>query len=195
MSDSLRPHGLRPTSLLSPRNFPSKNTGVGCHVLFQGIFPTQELNPCLLHCKQILYHTATTHRFSTLYFATCKVYYIYGILNTIQPFSSANLEIAYSVLYQRIFFFFFEISLIPLCRQLLRVNPLLFPDSLLSPPSITLLNRKDQASIPSFLQISQACGVKRRLSLSPPPGYRCLCSTASVLQELSASQEEGNSQL
>lgn len=53
------------------------------------------------------------------------------------------------MLYQRIFFFF-EISLFPLCRQLLPVNPLLFPDSLLSPPSITLLYRKDQASIPSF---------------------------------------------
>ena len=28
---------------------PGKNTGVGCHVLLQGIFPTQGLNPCLLH--------------------------------------------------------------------------------------------------------------------------------------------------
>ena len=28
---------------------------VGCHVLLQGIFPTQELNPGLLHCRQILY--------------------------------------------------------------------------------------------------------------------------------------------
>ena len=27
---------------------PSKNTGVGCHFLFQRIFPTQESNPCLL---------------------------------------------------------------------------------------------------------------------------------------------------
>ena len=27
----------------------------GCHALFQGIFPTQGLNPGLLHCKQILY--------------------------------------------------------------------------------------------------------------------------------------------
>ena len=27
---------------------PGKNTGVGCHVLFQGIFPTQGSNPCLL---------------------------------------------------------------------------------------------------------------------------------------------------
>ena len=33
----------------------SKNTGVGCHALLQGIFLTQGLNPCLLHCKQILY--------------------------------------------------------------------------------------------------------------------------------------------
>ena len=34
---------------------PGKNTGVGCHALLQGIFPTQGLNPGLLHCKQILY--------------------------------------------------------------------------------------------------------------------------------------------
>src|SRR5574337_139169 len=32
-----------------------KNTGVGCHFLLQGIFPTQELNPGLLHCRQVLY--------------------------------------------------------------------------------------------------------------------------------------------
>ena len=33
-----------------------ENTGVGSHFLLQGIFPTQRLNPHLLHCKQILYH-------------------------------------------------------------------------------------------------------------------------------------------
>ena len=31
------------------------NTGVSCHFLLQGIFPTQESNPGLLHCRQILY--------------------------------------------------------------------------------------------------------------------------------------------
>ena len=34
------------------RDFPCKSTGVGCHALFQGIFPTQGLHPhllCLLH--------------------------------------------------------------------------------------------------------------------------------------------------
>jgi len=55
VSNSLRPHGLRPTSLLSPWNSPSKNTGVGSHPLLQGIFPTQGLNWGLLHCRWILY--------------------------------------------------------------------------------------------------------------------------------------------
>ena len=35
---------------------PGKNTGVVCHALLQGIFPTQGLKPRLLHCRQILYH-------------------------------------------------------------------------------------------------------------------------------------------
>ena len=33
---------------LCPYNFPSKNTGVGCHFFLQGIFPTQGSNPSLL---------------------------------------------------------------------------------------------------------------------------------------------------
>ena len=33
-----------------------KNTGVGCHALLQGIFPTQGSNPGLLYCRWILYH-------------------------------------------------------------------------------------------------------------------------------------------
>ena len=32
-----------------------KNTGVGCHALLQGIFPTQGWNPGLPNCRQILY--------------------------------------------------------------------------------------------------------------------------------------------
>ena len=35
---------------------PGKNTGVVCHALLQGIFPTQGLKPGHLHCKWILYH-------------------------------------------------------------------------------------------------------------------------------------------
>ena len=43
MSDSATPW------LLCPRNFPGKNTRVGCHFLLQGIFLTHGLNLCLLH--------------------------------------------------------------------------------------------------------------------------------------------------
>ena len=35
VSDSSRPHGLQPTKLLCPWNFPGKSTGVGCHCLLQ----------------------------------------------------------------------------------------------------------------------------------------------------------------
>ena len=35
--------------------FPDKNTGVGCHFLLQGIFPTQGSNSGLLYCRWILY--------------------------------------------------------------------------------------------------------------------------------------------
>ena len=34
---------------------PDKITGVGCHALLQGIFPTQGSNPGLPHCGWILY--------------------------------------------------------------------------------------------------------------------------------------------
>ena len=50
VSDSLWPHGLH-----SSWNSPDQNTGVGSLSLFQVIFPTQELNPGLPHCRWILY--------------------------------------------------------------------------------------------------------------------------------------------
>ena len=39
--------------------FPGKNTRVGCHFLFWGLFPAQGSNLCLPNCRQILYHWAT----------------------------------------------------------------------------------------------------------------------------------------
>ena len=35
--------------------FLARITEEGCHFLLQGIFPTQESNPGLLHCRWILY--------------------------------------------------------------------------------------------------------------------------------------------
>ena len=47
---TLRPHGL-----YSPWNSPGQNTGVGSLSLLQWIFPTQESNWGLLHCRWFLY--------------------------------------------------------------------------------------------------------------------------------------------
>ena len=47
---NLQLHGL-----YSPWNYLGQNTGVGSLSLLQGIFPTQGLNPGLLHCRQVLY--------------------------------------------------------------------------------------------------------------------------------------------
>ena len=55
MSDSLQPHGLYPMRLFCPWDSPRKNTGVGCHALLQGIFPTQGSNLrllCFLHWQE-----------------------------------------------------------------------------------------------------------------------------------------------
>ena len=53
--DSLRPHRPQPTRLHCPWDFSSKDTGVHCHFLLQGIFATKGLNPGVLSCRQILY--------------------------------------------------------------------------------------------------------------------------------------------
>ena len=48
---------VAPPRLLCPWDSSGKNTGMSCHFLLQGPFPTQGLNPrllCLLHCRQIL---------------------------------------------------------------------------------------------------------------------------------------------
>ena len=50
-------HSVCPT-LCDPMDCspPGNNTGVHCHTVLQGIFPTQGLNPGLPHGRQILYH-------------------------------------------------------------------------------------------------------------------------------------------
>ena len=48
-SDSLRVHRLQPARLRWSWGIPGKNPGVGCHILLQGLFPTQGSNWSLLH--------------------------------------------------------------------------------------------------------------------------------------------------
>ena len=43
MSNSVRPHGLQPTRLLHPWDFPGKSTGVGCHCLLHLVWSSSLL--------------------------------------------------------------------------------------------------------------------------------------------------------
>ena len=54
--DSCDPMDCNPPGSSVHGDSPGKNTGVDCHVLLQGIFPTQGSNPGLPHCRWILYH-------------------------------------------------------------------------------------------------------------------------------------------
>ena len=79
VSDSLQPFGLQPTRLLCPWDFPGKNTGMGCHFLLQGIFPTQGSNQYLLyllHCRWILY--LLSHRGSPEDLKPAVIYFFIG---------------------------------------------------------------------------------------------------------------------
>ena len=66
----MQPHGLQSPRLLCWWDFPGKSTGVGCHFLLQGIFPTQGLNTGLLHCRRTLY--PLSHEGSPPLLGTCK---------------------------------------------------------------------------------------------------------------------------
>ena len=55
-SESCDPMDCSPPGSSVPGDSPGKKTGVGCHALLQGIFPTQGSNPGLPHCRWILYH-------------------------------------------------------------------------------------------------------------------------------------------
>ena len=73
----LQLHGLWPARFLCPWDCPSKNNGVGCQVLFQGIFSTQGLNRSLFIGRQFLYQWATWEAQNIIYlksnfsFQTC----------------------------------------------------------------------------------------------------------------------------
>ena len=59
MSDSFVTPWTIPFRLLCPWDFPGKNTAVGCHFLLQGIFLTQGSKLCFLHCRWVIYQSAT----------------------------------------------------------------------------------------------------------------------------------------
>ena len=75
MSNSLQPHGL-----CGAWNSPGQNTEEGSLSLLQGIFPTQESNPGLPHCRWILYKLS--HQGSPRIQGVGSLSHLQGILPT-----------------------------------------------------------------------------------------------------------------
>ena len=74
------PHGLQPTRLLCPWNFPGKSTGVGCHCLLR------VLVTAILHCLYyFLYHCLKLAYWllGLLLVSTSYVSYIFVLLTTV----------------------------------------------------------------------------------------------------------------
>ena len=57
VSNSVWPCGLQSARALCPWDSLDKSARVSCHACLQRTFLTQQWNPCLLHCRQILYHS------------------------------------------------------------------------------------------------------------------------------------------
>ena len=71
-----KPVDCRPPVSSVRGDSPGKNTGVGCHALLQGIFPTQGSNTGLTHCREILYRLSyegspTYHVWETISSLVC----------------------------------------------------------------------------------------------------------------------------
>ena len=69
--------------LLCPWDSPGKNTGVGCHALLQGIFPTQGSNPRLLHWQ--VDSLPLSHQWSPAWVCTANNWRNYDLLISVWP--------------------------------------------------------------------------------------------------------------
>ena len=93
----LGPHGLRPTRLLCPWDFPGKTTGVGCYFLLQGIFLTRGWNSHLPHWRVDSFTTESPEKTITEDKSTSSLHNLFTYLGSppltpLYPIPS-NLEI------------------------------------------------------------------------------------------------------
>ena len=81
----------------TPWDSPGKNARVGCHFLLEGIFPTQGLNLCPVHCRQTVYYVS--HRGSLLTLTKSQINFQSG-LNHYLVFSDKTLQTSWPITYK-----------------------------------------------------------------------------------------------
>ena len=92
------PMDCSPPGSSVPGDSPGKNTGVGCHFLLQGIFPTQGSNLDFLHYRQILYYLSHQRnpRYSlrtgnSYFFISSRVVNLYLLKSDVAVFENSQM--------------------------------------------------------------------------------------------------------
>jgi len=86
----------------------NKNTGVGCcDALLQGIFPTQGLNPGVLHSRRILYHQATREPWRRVRHAKCQAGIKISVMLNGLPWKQTEIILSFLRLHPVLHFRFF----------------------------------------------------------------------------------------
>ena len=88
---------------------PGKNTGMGCHAFFQGIFPIQGSNPCVPYYRWILY--CLSHQVSANSVTRLKLQLAIYFLLFYHPLSHLTLPLTLPIYHVIHIFFSF-------CKQL-----------------------------------------------------------------------------
>ena len=152
---------------------PGKSTGVGCHFLLQGIFPTQGENPGLPHCRQTLYYLS--HKGELLWWIQFSSV-AQSIWLFVTPWIAAR-QASLSITNSRSLLKLMSIeSVIPsshliLCRPLLLLPPI--------PPSIRVFSNESTLRMRSFTMMDY-CSVVKRSKLV------YMCNNMDMLQKTSA---------
>ena len=112
-------HGLWPARLLCPWKSPGKNTGVGCHFLLRGIFPTKGFNASLLHYRWMLYRLS--------YYAIFQFSLVQSVMsNSATPWTAAR-QASLSITNSQSLLKLMSIDSVMPSNQLILCHPLLLP--------------------------------------------------------------------
>ena len=162
IANCLQPHGLCPARLLCPWGSPGKITGVGCHFLLLGVFPTQGSYPCLLHLLNWQAHSSPLWYLGSPFYSLISHLFCKVIKWTLKILNSTKKRI------ERVLFSFSHFSL-----QFLSSSVLLSEASSIVAAFCVLWSICEGASVCAFLPDPNG---------RKPPGYNL--STLSCLRKV-----------
>ena len=138
------PVDCSPPRLLCPWDSLGKNTGVGCHDPFRGIFPIQGLNPGLPHCGQIIYQLSHQGNPKNVQHSVSSVQLLSHVQLFVTPWTAAC-QASLSITNSRSLLKLMPIKSMMPSNHLILCHPLLLPPSIF--PSIRVFSNESTLGI------------------------------------------------